>query len=235
MINTEYAKAILNTLFAKRANGSDIHEERRTWKEQGIPDELTAEEYREATDDKKQEYDRWKKMIDASLHWETSTKETSSASRGWKIVQKEKYNNPIMDKYYPTTRYLALFTTMPNADGTGFVEPYQNNNTSTTYRRIDLEHAFFSDTNIMHSAVLNESEGGAKSLNQYAIYFPEINNVDWSTQEQPLIGFGIFANASPVDNETPYLWGTLSNTEAVVATIGHVPLFRIGDFQLSIA
>lgn len=237
MIDISYSKAILNLLFGRRANGVDIYEERQSWhQDQGIPSSVSGKQYSNATAEEREKYDQWKKQINQSENWMTKQYEPYPNAEkptypGWTIVKRAQ-EDPMLDKYYPTARYLALFTTMPNADGTGFVEPYKINNVSTTYMRVDLEHAFFSNNAIMDKAILNIDQGGAKSTNQYTIYFPEIVNVHWSTQEQPLVGFGIFANAVPTEGEIPYLWGKLSNTEAVVAATEHVPLFRVGEFEL---
>lgn len=137
---------------------------------------------------------------------------------------------------YPATRYLALFTKMPNEYGDEYVEPFEDaGGNSTTYCRVNLDNGYFSRSQVMGDAFLDVTSGGASIVNEETIYYPEISGVNWATEDAPIVGFGIFENKDPVDGELPYMWGTLSNTEAVKAEVNHVPLFRTGSFKISIS
>lgn len=259
MIDITYSKAILNLLFAKSASGSasgSPSKEHTQLVMSGVPingvtsqEALDAAELFTDTATEKQtkaqlrnQYQAWKDLVNRCTFWMTEdraavTKQYEFGEAtvtvqgvGWKIVRNPSASGIVE---YPTTRYLALFTTMPKADGTGFVEPFlynDDNIPTTTYQRINLDSGYFAGKPIMKKAELDTENGGATTSNGVTIYYPEIVEVDWGT----LVGFGIFANQEPTEGEKPYLWGALSNTDTVFAETEHVPLFRKDNFTLSI-
>ena len=254
MIEKEYAKAILNILMAKPINEGGANEdgndpalvERAKLKDDGVTLYVapTASSLgTTATNDQKK--------IDNSTHWQTiSITATSTDGKklvGYKTVRKFSDTN----KMYPTKRYLALLTEMPESDGSDFEElriSHEIKDGETIYcDRINLNTGYFSNDLIMKAAEQNTAKitpgdddsdiiGGAITLNDVVIYFPEITKNNWGGADDKgpaLWGFGIFENAKPVEGEKPYLWGKLSNEDAI-AKLAHVPLFRKEKFQFSI-
>lgn len=263
MIDIKYSKAILNILFAKNASGGGLSApaEKAKLIEEGVPengvsseDALAASERKTDSEDVKErkektraQYDSWKGKVNGTTYWKTldlppktetytyydsgKSVTLTASGTGWTIVRKYSTGSALS---YPSKRYLALFTKMPGADGTGFEEPFlcdENGIPTTTYRRVNLDSGYFSKTKIMNAAAQDKTNGGAFTSNNVTIYYPEITDVNWGV----LVGFGIFENEEPTEEEKPYLWGTLSNTEDVSASVDHVPLFRKGNFQLSIS
>ena len=250
MIESSYAKAILNILMAKPVNSTagendPALEERAKLKKDGV--KLYVDPKKTYTDEERE----YKNKINASKYWNTKeiTLKISEDTTyyGYKTVRKDLTSS----KCYPTSRYLALLTNMPNPDGSDFGEFRIINDTEdgqTTYcKRIDLNKGFFSGGLIMSEAKQNTTkidsenpdfgiEGGAMTLNNVVIYFPEITEQDWEGDADNgpvLVGFGIFSNKEAISGEKPYLWGALNNTD-VTAKLNHVPLFRKNNFQFSI-
>ncbi|MBO5435884.1 hypothetical protein J6A31_08830, partial [bacterium] len=130
----------------------------------------------------------------------------------------------VQTSYYPTGKYLALFTSIPDETGANYTEPTEE----TTYQRINLDTGYFTRLNVMDdTAVIDTDNGGATIANKDVIYYPEVVDVDWGT----IVGFGIFEDKDVATGE-PYLWGKLN--ESVLATVDHVPLFRKQGFKLSL-
>lgn len=129
---------------------------------------------------------------------------------------------------FPNIPYLALFTTMPNADGTGYAEP-----TVADYNRVSLVEKGPKDVQIMGEAGTEAGTGDytgkrvAVIENQDIIVFPENETVDYNA---PVVGFGVF---SAKTGGTLILWGEL--TEPVTITAGEIPVFRIGEFVFKLA
>jgi hypothetical protein len=111
--------------------------------------------------------------------------------------------------------YIALSTTAPNADGTNFTEPLS----SAGYARSIIGLSSTSATQVMSSP-----SGGATS-NTSIIFFPEAT-ASWGT----VTHFGLFTSAS---GGNLVLYGTLTNPIAVAAN--YVPLFRVGNFSLTLS
>lgn len=111
--------------------------------------------------------------------------------------------------------YIALSTTAPNADGTNFTEPL----TSAGYARSIIGLSSTSATQVMSSP-----SGGATS-NTSIIFFPEAT-ASWGT----VTHFGLYTSAS---GGNLVLYGTLTNPIAVAAN--YVPLFRVGNFSLTLS
>ena len=111
--------------------------------------------------------------------------------------------------------YIALSTTAPNADGTNFTEPL----TSAGYARSIIGLSGTSATQVMSSP-----SGGATS-NTSIIFFPEAT-ASWGT----VTHFGLFTSQT---GGSLVLYGTLTNPIAVAAN--YVPLFRVGNFSLTLS
>lgn len=113
--------------------------------------------------------------------------------------------------------YLALSLTVPNSDGTNFTEP------GGGYARTFLGNAQ-SGTN--HLITVN----GATASNADKIIFFNEAIADWTPAENDYIKYwGIFSAAT---GGTPVLWGAL--TSNVKVPQGYVPIFRAGNFVLSV-
>ena len=130
---------------------------------------------------------------------------------------------------FPTTPYLALFTKVPTSDGTGYEEP-----SSDEYVRILLSSKGATQKNLLTTATVEAGTGDdsdklvASVTNQELIFFPEAETSGWGE----VYGFGVFT--SSVKNEgTPYFWGELTNS--VTIDQGEIPIFRIGDFKVTLA
>ena len=111
--------------------------------------------------------------------------------------------------------YIALSTTAPNADGTNFTEPL----TSAGYARSIIGLSGTSATQVMSSP-----SGGATSSTSI-IFFPEAT-ASWGT----VTHFGLFSSQT---GGNLVLYGTLTNPLAVAAN--EVPLFRVGNFSLTLS
>jgi hypothetical protein len=260
MISLKYARDILDFLFA--TNGSDItyEQECQELTDRGIALSVTGKQVFDSiqrlgdTEEQIKEkfklrklYESYRAAINSTVCCECVTDEDSYYSEvivtngnpsevgeyGWKTQELATKRDSAK---YPKKRYLALFTTMPNEQGIGYVEPFKGaDGSNTTYCRVNLDGGYFSRDQVMADAYSDSEHGGASIQNKETIYYPEISGVDWATEDSPIVGFGIFENKDPVEGEFPYLWGALSNQDAVAAEVNHVPLFRVGDFKISIS
>lgn len=143
---------------------------------------------------------------------------------GWDIIKKSEQTT-----YYPTKAFLALFTTMPNSDGTGYVEPTIVEDKETTYMRVDLHSGVITGNQCLNKAQIDGENGGAVLTNCEIIMYPEVSGVSWGS----IVGFGVFETKEPMVGD-PIFWGSISNGP-VLTTTEHVPLFRIGDFKITLS
>jgi hypothetical protein len=273
MISYKYAKDILNFLFCTNGSENDANfdAECRELEEAGVVLNLTGKDYfdtaipldddDEATKIEKlvqaDEYEKYKNIINATS-WclctaddETSYKYRTLDSKGDLVtVEYPGYKTiALLSKRqtakYPTARYLALFTKMPDINGNNYEEPFKTaDGKTTTYCRVNLDVGYFSRQQVMGYAQPDEVNGGASIWNIETIYYPEVSGdgMAWTTEDTPIVGFGIFENRTKEANEVPYLWGLLSNG-GVQAPCDKVPLFRgpigedkpMGDFKISIS
>lgn len=166
-------------------------------------------------------------ILDAFFHTAYGDK-TDSTSSNISITTtqlNDKKNNAVL---FPTEPYLALFTTMPNADGTGYAEP-----TVADYNRVSLVTKGPKAVQIMGAATVEAGtdEYAGKNVavvkNQDIIVYPENETEDYNA---PVVGFGVF---SAKENGTLILWGEL--TEPVTITAGEIPVFRIEEFVFKLA
>ena len=111
--------------------------------------------------------------------------------------------------------YIALSTTSPNADGTNFTEP----STSAGYARSIIGLSGTTATQVMSNPT-----AGASS-NTSIIFFPEAT-ASWGT----VTHFGLYSSQT---GGSLVLYGTLTNPIAVAAN--YVPLFRVGNFSLTLS
>lgn len=135
---------------------------------------------------------------------------------------------------FSETPYLALFTTMPNSNGTGFAEP-----TSSEYARILLTNKGPYGNQMMGSATskagVGKHEGKIVSLisNQDLIVFPEAATAPFGT----VVGFGIM---SSTDATSASFWGEFGYydeqdnfvPEAITINKGEIPIIRTGDLEI---
>ena len=130
---------------------------------------------------------------------------------------------------FPTSPYLALFTTNPASDGSGYEEP-----SSTEYTRILLSSKGATQKNLLTTATVEQGTDDdadklvASVTNQELIFFPEAETSGWGD----VYGFGVFTTPTPGEG-TPYFWGELTNS--VTIDQGEIPIFRIGDFKVTLA
>lgn len=152
----------------------------------------------------------------------TTTKKTLSI-RPWEIEQ-----NLVERVWYKDTAYLALFTKMPDEHGNGYVEPITGaSGDKTTYMRVNLKEGIITGGVSLNEAVKDEVTGEAKIDNCDIIVFPEVFALTWGT----IVGFGVFNKEEAGTGDTPIFWGRLKNP--VTANVNHVPLFRIGNFKVT--
>ena len=111
--------------------------------------------------------------------------------------------------------YIALSTTAPNADGTNFTEP----SSSAGYARSIIGLSGTTATQVMSAP-----SAGATS-NTSIIFFPEATD-SWGT----VTYFGLYSSQT---GGNLVLYGTLTNPIAVAAN--YVPLFRVGNFSLTLS
>lgn len=256
MISLKYAKDILNFLFATDGTNVSYEEELAQLRQRGIKTQITGlDRFNTVPQDGDTEeeeleklvlddtYKEYEKAINETV-WCATMIDTATAYEEKKnvngmLIKKTHYgyvtyklSQPRTSAKYPTKRYLALFTTMPDEDGADYVEPpFKNDeNKDATYCRVDLDTGYFTRDQVMNDAQADAQNGGAYIDNKSTIYYPEISGNDWGE----IVGFGIFENKDPIDDEIPFLWGTLSNGP-VNATKNHVPLFRTNEFKISIS
>ena len=110
--------------------------------------------------------------------------------------------------------YLALSSTAPNADGSNFTEP----DAAKGYARAVIGMNGQSATQVM------TVPSGGVTQNKDIIFFPEAS-ASWGT----LTHFGLFTAAS---GGNLMLYGALS--EPITVAANYVPLFRVGNFSLTL-
>jgi len=110
--------------------------------------------------------------------------------------------------------YLALSSTAPNADGTNFTEP----DSSKGYARAIIGLQGQSATQVM------TAPANGVTQNKDIIFFPEAS-ASWGT----LTHFGLYSSAT---GGTLVLYGALS--EPITVSANYVPLFRVGNFSLTL-
>lgn len=258
MINLIYAQKILNALFHTGGSaGLSAEDEMAQFINDGLPSKsgVTAQLYfnafvaagYKASGETELKYNAIRSAIDNSQHYKTENDDTVSfdykiydnstdkhigytvSYTGWKIKSK------IQEAPYPTTAYLALFTEMPDENGFNYVEPVVDDvGASTTYIRVNLHAGIITGENALNTATKDEESGKSFLDNRDIIMYPEIYGSDWGT----ICGFGVFEEEEPMTGN-PVFWGRLYNKETetndtISATTGHVPLFRVGDFQISL-
>lgn len=152
---------------------------------------------------------------------------------GWTIVR-----IPTQRYYYPENSFLALFTTMPDGYGDGYVEPAttgikeddetgESTESATGYMRINLHRGIINAEPCLTKATAGEN-GVAVLKNGLPIMFHECL-VDWGK----IVGFGVFNEATPRTGK-PIFWGSITNG-SVSASADHVPLFRKDEFQITLS
>lgn len=129
------------------------------------------------------------------------------------------------------TAYLALFATVPDANGNGGVEI-----SYPEYCRVKITTQGIEGKSIM-GAVASEAGTGddegkmiAIVQNQEIIYFPENETGETVTAA----GWGLFGTLS---GGSPQLWGTFKKDgEPITKEIkaGAIPIFRISDFKIKV-
>ena len=111
--------------------------------------------------------------------------------------------------------YIALSTTVPNADVTNFTEP----SSAGGYAR-----AIIGLSGTRATQVMSAPAAGSTS-NTSIIFFPEAT-ASWGT----VTHFGLYTAQT---GGNLVLYGTLTNPIAVAAN--YVPLFRVGNFSLTLS
>jgi len=110
--------------------------------------------------------------------------------------------------------YMGLSTSTPNADGTNFTEP----SSTLGYARSVIGISGQSATQVMG----NPSNGSVSNTD--IIFFPEATSA-WGT----ITHFGLFTAAS---GGTLIVYGAL--TSPITVSANYVPLFRVGNFTLTL-
>lgn len=174
------------------------------------------------------------KILDAFFHTSYNDDDRTDDISKYQIKseQLQDRNNNIVQ--FPKEPYIALFTTMPNAEGSGYVEP-----TTPDYNRVSLIMKGPKNNQIMGKADTEEGDGvyaGKKVAvikNQDIIVFPEIE-VDNNEEgyQETIVGFGVF-NSSEKSTGTLMLWGEL--TQPTTIKTQEIPVFRIKEFVFKLA
>lgn len=110
--------------------------------------------------------------------------------------------------------YMGLSSTIPSSDGSNFTEP-SGGGYARTIVGIDGQSA---------TQLMSTPENGTTS-NEQIIYFPEATS-SWGT----LSYFGLFARETATE---PLIYGAL--TSSVTVGANYVPLFRVGNFSLTLS
>lgn len=257
MIASKYALAILNALFHTGGSaGLTPEQEMEQLMAQGVPTGgRSPQEYLSAflwnnyteDDDYMKQSEAERQLVNNSSWYYTVTinelleytdkdgDKTQKLCYGWEIKTKQEQTVP-----YPKESFLALFTKLPNPDGTEYEEPgYKEleegleeelgEESTCTYIRVNLHSGIITGEVCLDYAT-NNDEGGTKLTNNTIIMYPEVSGVDWGE----IVGFGVF-DTETAGTGSPILWGALSNeTGSVYAETEHVPLFRIGDFKVTL-
>lgn len=256
MIASKYALAILNALFhTGGSTGLTPQEEMEELISLGVPATGRTpseymwyfslngyeedESYMESSQKEKNLVNEstwyYTKNISETFKYTKDDREYSVVCPGWTINKKTEQTVS-----YPKESFLALFTKLPEPDGTGYEEPgykepeegsgeESGEESACTYMRVNL-HSGIITGDICLNRATNNDEGGTKLTNNTIIMYPEVSGVDWGE----IVGFGVF-DTETTGSGSPILWGPLSNsTGSVYAETEHVPLFRIGDFEVTL-
>lgn len=111
--------------------------------------------------------------------------------------------------------YIALSTTRPNDDGSNFTEPAA----STGYARSLIGQSGSTATQVM------SPPANGSTQNSSIIFFPEATSA-WGT----ITYFGLYNAAT---GGQLVLYGALTNPISIAAN--YVPLFRVGNFSLTLS
>lgn len=248
MIHSKYTKAILNALFhTTGSSGVTAEEEQAMLEENGIPmGGISASFYGLAysqdgfseTGETTRNLNEKKEMVNATTWFYTQNTEFqtfefededgktfSKSFRGWTIEKRTEQRF-----YYPSSAFLALFNTMPDENGQNYVEPVNGSNgTRTTYIRVNLKEGIITGNVSLNDAVADTENGGSILDNGEMIMFPEIVGSTWGT----IVGFGVFEGEEVETGDTPIFWGRLTGG-SIASSANHVPLFRVGDFKITL-
>lgn len=149
-------------------------------------------------------------------------KEYTKSFTGWYVEKNEQQKVP-----YPSSAFLALFTTMPDVNGDNYAEP----GSETTYIRVNLNEDIIAGEKTLKRA--EDIEGKATTTNQRIIMYPEIDTAVWGK----IKGFGVF-DTQTTGVGKPIIWGPLKddngNITEVTTQANYVPLFRIGQFKITL-
>lgn len=130
--------------------------------------------------------------------------------------------------------YIGLLTTLPNPDGSGFVEPDDPN-----YLRVQID----TNSRITKEPFLNGAvEGDVVTVdgdnavpayvnNAGVIMFPE------TSVAYDVVGFGLFRSDDTTSNTAPFLWGAVSpdgGGTVIQVNAEEVPIIREGDFKITL-
>ena len=170
----------------------------------------------------------WYKVVQTRAEFHEYTEDgdkKSVAITGWYIVK-----NSEQRAKYPSNTYLALFTRMPDENGDNYLEPTNGaDGNLTTYMRTNIHCAVITGNECLNHAEKDESTGASTIANREMIMFPRISESNWGK----IIGFGIFQEEG-AGVGSPVLWGRLKNENGIDTEVDHVPLFRIGDFKVTL-
>ena len=265
MINPKYAALILDKLFQTQGEiginpEDELAELKRTYSQLvvftdeggggsdivGISSQVFAQAYK---DDGYTEGSRYTELLNIQKNinnsrWYT-TRETETSTTVTYSQQSGSSRTKTIHGFYlhqmswPTDRYprdcyLGLFTKMPEADGTDFEEPtpIDPEDTTFSYKRMNMHWSILTGEEILKSAEGDTENNNISTItNDKLILFPEVVGQSWGH----ILGFGIFESETSDNTAAPILWGRLSNENAVDATAGHVPLFRVGDFKVTLS
>lgn len=117
------------------------------------------------------------------------------------------YASTLVNSIISANPWMGLSSATPDSDGDNFVEPTVGGYARTNY-----------------ASTMGTAVNGVRE-NDEIIYFPE-TTAGWGT----LTYFGLFSSETA---DTPQVYGALDDDVTVQAN--YVPLFRVGQFQLSIA
>ncbi len=168
-------------------------------------------------------------ILNAFFNTGLGSKTTKADENKIKSSHRNDQNNNFVE--FPTDPYLALFTTMPNASGTGYAEP-----TSTYYNRVSLTTLGPKALQLMGGATVEAGTGeySGKNVavvkNQDIIVFPEVEEETEENKYGTVVGFGVF---SAKTGGTLILWGDLTSPVPIEA--GEIPVFRIDEFIFKLA
>lgn len=148
---------------------------------------------------------------------------------------------------FPSTGYLALFTTMPSrvssgdtaGELTGAVEVPTTVNvggtdTPTGYQRINLDDTPFGSHYFTSAPIWDAAHSCFVIENNSAIQFP-MATATWSTSEAPIVGFGIYTKPNAtVSGDTLTMAGTLITEQPVAVAANSAVAFAAGALKISL-